>query len=233
MEWQESKRTTRDGLIVGYRSYVEHLVGQLMRVLRLPQNARDEFIAAGYLGLVEAAERFKFDSGADFKTFAYLRIRGAVIDSIRQNSALSTSSYRFARAFKAAQILREEDAHSGSLRSQNGQQAISRVLDYAAKGGLAFRLSYHDLEKELGSEKDAKLDPEQSLQHRQQLGLMVKYLKKLPLKERKVIEYYYFNDLTFDEIAVKRLKVSKSWVSRLHDRALSRLKELYEQELAA
>ena len=221
------RRETRDRLICDYRSYVEHLVGQLIKVMRLPLTSREEFMAAGYLGLVEAAHRFKRGSGADFKTFAYLRVRGAVIDCIRQNSALSDSAYRYARAYQAVQhIAIESDPYTSPGTAQGH---LAKVLDYAAKGSLAFRLSYHDFETELSATPDPGSNPEKAYEWTQTRAGMLRHIRKLNAKERHVIESYYFKDLTLEEIADK-MNVSKSWISRLHDRALGKLREAYHAE---
>jgi RNA polymerase sigma factor for flagellar operon FliA len=53
----------------------------------------------------------------------------------------------------------------------------------------------------------------------------------LPEKERTIIEQYYFHDRKFSDIATQSAGLSKSWVSRLHDRALATLKERMETEV--
>ena len=53
----------------------------------------------------------------------------------------------------------------------------------------------------------------------------------LPEKERTVIEQYYFRDRKLTEIASQLTGLSKSWVSRLHDRALVMLKQKFEEQI--
>ena len=223
---------SRDELVVAYRKYVDHLVALLIKRMHLPLEMFDELAAAGYLGLVEAAERFDFTSGSEFKTFAFLRIRGAVIDSIRRTSDLAGKAYRYFRALQAVQDLRERmlaDAAMGRPRklSQSDAQRLAVILDYAAKGALAYRLSYSDVEEEVAAIKRLDITPEDELSSRERCAILRELVKALPDNERLIIEEYYFRDKPFSQIASEHEGFSKSWVSKLHGRALERLKEMY------
>ena len=77
----------REELILANLPLVRHILGRL--AARLPRGTDlDNLEAAGVLGLVEAANRFDADRGIRFKTFAYTRIRGAILDELRRNSPL-------------------------------------------------------------------------------------------------------------------------------------------------
>lgn len=228
-----TKRARRDGLIVAYRRYVQHLVGSLIKAMNLPQDCYEEFVSAGYLGLVEAAERFDSSSKAEFKTFAYLRIRGAVIDCIRASSQLSGTAYKYARALQASHQIREQYFESQKNVDKGGiESTLAQMLEYAAKSTMTFRLSYQDAEEEVVSIVDQAGTPELAIEQMQNQKQLRSILKKLPANERLVLECYYFRDMTFEEIARDQMKASKSWASRLHERAITRLKELYAKECA-
>ena len=62
----------RDAVIAQYSHFVEGLVGRLMRSMNLPQSLREDFIAAGYLGLVEAASRFDPSRGSECRSYSVL-----------------------------------------------------------------------------------------------------------------------------------------------------------------
>ncbi len=217
----------RNQLIEQYRDYVHYIVGKMVTTLGLPVDYADEFISAGYLGLVEAARRFDFDAGTDFSSFAYLRIRGAVIDNIRKNSDLSGKQYRYARAVQGAQELRVEEQASGEFSSsEDAEGALAQLLDFAAKGAIAFRLSVADVESEV-SLREPTSDPEALFLAGEDSSVFRELVETLPEKERLIIEEYYFNDKSFAEIVDEHQEFSKSWVSRLHARALEQLKVLY------
>src|SRR5215470_10243134 len=84
---QQAAQTRRDQLILAHLPLVKHAIGRLMG--RLPSGVDAENLeSAGVLGLVEAANRFDPERGVKFETYAYPRIRGAVVDEMRRNSCL-------------------------------------------------------------------------------------------------------------------------------------------------
>src|SRR5207248_8921583 len=74
----------RDELVLAHLPMVRHIIGKL--VGHLPAGVDVENLeSAGALGLIEAATNFDHDPGNQFKTYAYIRIRGAVLDELRRN----------------------------------------------------------------------------------------------------------------------------------------------------
>lgn len=218
---------SRDRLIDENREYVHKIAGKLVQRMGLPLNLFDELVAAGYLGLVEAADRFDRDSGKDFRTYAFLRIRGAIIDNIRSHSDLTGETYRMIKAFNAAHELREDDFQSRK------ESSLSNVLDYVARGALAFRLSMADAETELVEIPDPAANPDAQMERRERAKRLKEIIHELPDRERRVIEGYYFHGLSFIEIAREWEGVGKSWVSKLHTRAIDTIKEKFDAFEAA
>ncbi|MDC0358933.1 sigma-70 family RNA polymerase sigma factor, partial [Oligoflexia bacterium] len=103
----------------------------------------------------------------------------------------------------------------------------SRILDYAAKGALAYKLTYSDTETEMAAISDKIPNPEEALDLHQSKQLFCQWIQDLPAREKLVIEQYYYCEKSFVEIAADHEGMSKSWVSRLHNKALNRLKERY------
>ncbi|NLF25276.1 MAG: sigma-70 family RNA polymerase sigma factor [Deltaproteobacteria bacterium] len=226
------KRSSRDTLIEQYEPYVRHVVQRLVRSLGLAPDQVDEFTAAGYLGLVEAAEKFEAESGSSFRNYAYFRIRGAIIDALRNHSQLSDRAYRYAKALEAAQSMRRElspeEWHKVSQnKDRNSRQSMAKILEYAMKGALVYRLSFSDLSNEQIEIPSLHSNPEALLGYKQTLLLMRNLVRTLPKRERKIVEDHYFNGKTFVQIAAEQGGVSKSWVSRLHGRAIERIKKRY------
>ena len=223
----------RDSLIERYQKYVHRLVGNMIHVIGLPASSMDEYISAGYLGLVEAAERFDFKPESDFQAYARFRIRGAVIDHIRAHSEISGKAYRYARALRAAHDMHEGDGErvcENSLpeRSIDPADRLAGVLDFAARGALAFRLTLTDAEEaEISDCAGQYKDAEQQMMAKQSAARFRALVARLPDKERLVVEEYYFKEKSFKQITDEYPSLSKSWVSRLHSRALRRLKDFY------
>lgn len=218
--------TARNELIDQYRLYTERVVASLMRLFRLPLDRHDEFVSAAYLGLVEAASRFDFTAGTSFRSFAFLRIRGAIIDSIRESVGVSGKAYRKVRALEAAHDLREQLAtESDSQRRTTASEKLARILDHAVTASLSYRLSLRDAEIEITTQAETPFDPASLLESRELVRKIRQFVATLPENERNIITDYYFRGLPFAEIAELYGRKSKSWVSRLHRRALVRLQE--------
>ena len=229
---QNKELYRRNELIEEYQDYVQGIVGIMVQSMGLPSKHFDEFVAAGCLGLVEAASRFDFDSGREFKYFAFLRIRGAVIDSIRETADVSGKAYRHAKALQAANEFREcqFEVEAESDEKPSDDEQLASVLESAAAGLMAYRLTINDAEEEITEIGENPHDPEKKLLEVQKNKKIRQILATLPEKERLVIEDFYFKDKSFVEIAEEYEGMSKSWISRLHAKALLRLQEAFSTE---
>lgn len=200
--------------------WVRSIVGTLIRRMDLPVTEFDELVSAGYLGLVEAADRFDASKGNRFEAFANLRVRGAILDAVRKNCDLSARGYRYAKALQAATDIR---AQSPSDAKGTPAATLSRALDCVAKGAIAFRLSFDDVESEVLS-KSTQLDAETALQKKEEQTALRSCVSDLPELERQVVKAYYYENKTVNVIA-DELGVTKGWVSKVHKKALSKLQE--------
>lgn len=214
----------RDSLVDQYQNYVRTLSSRLIKRFGASPALRDDIVSAGYIGLIEAAERFDPSAGVEFKTFAYLRIRGAIIDAIRRSSDLSPAAYRYARALSAVQDLRSGVRLNTLRTGKDPKKALAQILEFTAQGALAFRLSLVEVEDEplhLGE----KSHPEERLIAKARDRFLRELVDELPERERNIVKKYYFEDKSLQEIAEEESGVSKSWMSRVHSRALNMLRE--------
>ena len=226
----------RDGtikqLVLDNLPLVRRIVSRLCASLEM-RVSEEDLISAGTLGLVEAAHRFDPAMGVKFATFGYWRVKGAVMDYLRQNDSLGKSAR--ARLGDIRRCVRE-------LSERNGRKPTIEELALAA--GMSERdvlkcLSYEKWDY-IGSLQDAVDDAEgegsvlaalipadaetplQKLQWKERIERLSAAVKALPEREKQVIVMYYYEDLYMAEMA-EILKVSESRVSQLHTRALYNL----------
>ena len=195
----------------------------------------DELVAYGQVGLLEAAERFDPKVGANFLTFAHYRIKGAIFDGLRKMGILRGSDSRTAHSQERA------NAYLGNLsdRSSGGGNPGGAIADDVreisdAVTGLAMVFAT-SLEGTDGLQvSDESMPADQRLELEQLKKRVRAAIGKLPDKERKLLEGYYFHGKTLEEAGAE-IGQSKSWASRLHARAVERLKEMLgeEEELPA
>lgn len=230
----------RNLLVDTYRDYSDRMVRLLMKKMGLPSEHYDDYQSAAYLGLIDAADRFDSSSPHSFQTYAFYRIRGEVIDHIRRSGHLRGRNYHFAKALAAAESLKET-CLSGYGREQftpcdpnpsenRGGNELAELLDFASKALLTKKLSLSVDGPHALDIPDERPTPEESLGTDQEYQQLREYVAELPELERLVLEAYYFRDISFLEVADEVIGASKSWVSRIHARALKMLEVRYRAE---
>jgi RNA polymerase sigma factor for flagellar operon FliA len=209
---------------------------------RLPaQVPLEDLIHAGVVGLIDAVEKFDPSKNVQLKSYAKFRIRGAILDSLRE---LDWSPRHLRR--KARQI---EEAHR-DLKLRLGRMASEPEL--AVELGMNLEEFQHLLGElrglDLGSlqteSTDSKSD-EEAITYRpggadkdpfflclrgEMKSLVASALEDLDNKERQVVTLYYLEELTMKEVGAV-LGVGESRVSQIHSVALVRLRARLEEIL--
>jgi RNA polymerase sigma factor for flagellar operon FliA len=227
---------SKDKLLKKYEKMVGTIADVVVKRYKVPSSIREDMIASGYLALVEALNKYDNERAESFKGYLLIRIRGAMIDSLRKTSLLSGKANRFIRAWSAMQLLREEDLVEEAYLSDNDKDPLdnlAKILEFAANGAIAFRLSMEEVRKEVESIPEPKNHIIDDLIEFEESNKLKKLINKLPEKERQIIEQHYFEDKSFVEIATSNMGMTKSWISKLHSRGINQLREqLNEQSLA-
>lgn len=213
----------RNALVEEYRGYVRVVVARLIRTMGLPLALKEDFIASAYVGLIEAAARFDSSRGLDFRYYAYLRIRGAVIDHIRVACQLSGHAFRRFRALEIVHETRQREVEE-RLSGKAPEVRPPTAMEILERSAMALKLATQ-LDSDTAAACQERQNPERVLAVKQEARNMRAVVATLPEKERTIIEQYYFHDRKFVEVAEHFSGLSKSWVSRLHDRALDLLRE--------
>ena len=201
---------------------------------RLPAHVElDDLIHSGILGLMDAVKKFEPGRNVKFKTYAEQRIRGAILDGLRDLDWVPRSLRRKKKDIENAYHLLEQQA---------GRAATDEEV--AAHLGLPLDDLHHALDElkgvTLGSFVDAGdngdgenlisfvPDPDGEsahvlLQSREVKDILKLAVDKLPTKERFVVQLYYFDELTMKEIGTL-LNITESRVSQLHTKSMLRLR---------
>lgn len=172
----------------------------------------DDLIGYGQVGLIEAARGFDSNRGYEFTTFAYHRIRGAILDGLSKMTWFRRADYMGGRY---------EVTASDSLRGAHdeGRGDLS-ALSHAATGLGVVHLFCQLSEGGFEVAEDA--DPGEVATTNELKELLVGLLRDLDNPERELIQAVYFDGLTLEE-AGERAGHSKSWASRTHSRVIKTL----------
>ena len=235
--WEEYARTkspeVREKIILEYAPLVKVVAGRLSMYLGYNVEYED-LVSYGIFGLIDAIDKFDFLKDVKFETYASLRIRGSILDQIRKMDWIPRTIRQKQKKIDA--VIRDIETRYG--RSATDEEISAGLgitgaeyLDWQSQMKITNVVSLNEF-LEQGSEvpnesaqsKSSQFDsPEEVLEREEIKKMLIESLDLLTEKERKVIVFYYYEDLTLKEIS-NILGVSESRISQLHTRALQKMR---------
>lgn len=222
----------KEDLVRQHAQLVKRLAFQLMA--KLPASVQaDDLIQNGMIGLLDALERFDEGMGAQFETYAAQRIRGAMLDGLRDNDWVPRGVRREMRRVEEA-IHKLEHEHGRPPNESQLAVALGMALgDYQKllQDARGHQLIY--LEDMVDDQDDSFLDrncagptlsdPAALLEEIDTRKSLVVGIENLPEREKTVMALYYDEELNLKEIGAI-LGVTESRVCQLHSQAIARLR---------
>lgn len=214
-------QSTRDELIAQGLPLVKSIAARLRAVHGLPASM-DDLCAAGFTGLLEAINRFDPSRGTAFTTFAYYRIRGAIVDIRRVGGERLPCLPVFCAADAVDKQPRLALAPANDNDRNPEQEPSSHPSSWAfAEHGEIALLPFDQLD---AFADECSPRPDDEVQRKRDAETLRKALLLLPERERRVLELRYYEDKSFAEIATT-LGLSKTWTFGVYERALQMLRE--------
>lgn len=204
-------------------------------ISRLPASVEiDDLIQAGLIGLMEAARNFDPEAGAQFETFASQRIRGAMLDLLREADWLPRQVRRNMRDIEAALHRSEQRLGRPASEREIATELGVPLEEYQDMLGDARGhqlVHFEDYEDEDDDRRglldlftcDSDADPAQILDEDGFRAALIAGIEQLPEREKLMMALYYDEELNLKEIGAV-LGVSESRVSQLHSQAIARLR---------
>jgi RNA polymerase sigma factor for flagellar operon FliA len=200
---------------------------------RLPASVHvDDLIQAGLMGLLDAARNFDDTQGAQFETYAIQRIRGSMLDELRQADWLPRNVRKNLRRIEST-ISSLEQKLGRAPREQELAEAMGVPLDEYQTMLLESRgyqlLHYEDFQESEDSDffdvyvTANQIGPLEVLEDDHFRRHLVKAISVLPEREKIVMGLYYEQEMNLKEIGAV-LGVSESRVCQLHGQAVARLR---------
>ncbi|GGG80610.1 FliA/WhiG family RNA polymerase sigma factor [Paenibacillus radicis (ex Gao et al. 2016)] len=234
--WQawkdEGDLEAKKRLIEQYLPLVDYVTNRM--AIGLPKNvSRDDLASNGVMGLIDAIEKFDYSRGLQFETYASWRIRGAIIDGLRQGDWVPRSIREKAKRVEEAYQKLEQQY----LRSVTDAE-ISKYLEISEK---EFTTMLHEIaittvcsledpirEEETETRMSLLVDervknPDHKVHEFFLKESLVSGIEKLTEKERTVVSLFYYDELSLSEIA-EVMSLSPSRISQLHSKAILRLR---------
>ncbi|MBQ8627122.1 MAG: FliA/WhiG family RNA polymerase sigma factor [Agathobacter sp.] len=234
--WSEyQKKPTpeiREQLILAYAQLVKLVAGRLS--MYLGHNVEyDDLVSYGIFGLIDAIDKFDMTKNVKFETYASLRIRGAILDQIRKMDWIPRTVRQ--RQRKIDEAMKQVEMRTGKAATDEEiaiELGVSEdeLVNWQSQLKVTNVVSLNEFEEQ-GQEPTVEIashnrfsQPEEVVEEQELKVMLVEALGLLTEKERRVIELYYYEDLTLKEISLV-LEVSESRVSQLHTKALLKMRK--------
>lgn len=222
----------RDALITETLPLIKHIAHRL--ATRLPNNIEiRDLINAGVIGLLDAIEKFEPERNIKFKTYAEVRIRGAILDSLRNLDwaprSLRKKSKDLERVYgelsqKLGRPATDEEVSEAMGEDLENFHALIDQLHGLTIGSFENLSDSEDSENYINYyPDDGSNDPYTKFEASELTSMLADAIEELPEKERLVLSLYYYEEFTMKEIG-SLLGVNESRVSQLHTKATLRLR---------
>ncbi|GMT42858.1 MAG: RNA polymerase sigma factor [bacterium] len=224
-----------DRLIEEYTHLIKFVAYRI--AVRLPPHIElDELISAGVMGLIDAIAKFDPSKETQFKTYAEIRIRGAILDelraldwvprSVRQKATEMAHAYavveqHYGRPASDDEVAKELGIHIDSFHKNLSNSHSAPLLSIEDLGGMGKDGDKRDIMEVLAGSPDT--DPHYIARINEVREIIARAIDQLPEKERLLVSLYYYEELTMKEIG-EVLGITESRVSQLHTRAVLRLR---------
>ena len=230
-----SNRKVKDILVVQYIYLIKYVVGRLR--VSLPETIASEDISSfGVEGLIKAIEKFSKDKNARFETYALTKIRGAIIDRIREQDWIPRAVRKKQKEINAIiQIMQKElgripTEEEISARANIPVEKVQEVMKMANAMSVVSLNATKDKQEQSVEiidtiEDDKHGSPLEQLEEKDSKKDLIKGLSRLPERERLLLTLYYHENMTFGEIGTV-LKVSESRCCQLHAQAIMKLRNI-------
>ena len=223
---QSLRGGVEDAQIAEFLPMVNKIARQVVTYLKPPLSFED-MVSAGTVGLVRAARDFDPSHQAEFKTYAYIRIRGAILDELRGWSFVPANLNR--RIRDAQQLSRKITEETGTpptdpeLADRLGVSIdeLYETFENARAQHFVSLDGSTDEAPSLGSVLAAPhtSSPGERIERVELVEKLAEAIQQLFEKQRQVVLLYYQQQLTMKQIA-EILEITESRVSQLHASAL-------------
>jgi len=222
----------KDQLVQRFAPLVKRIAYHLMA--RLPASVQvEDLVQNGMIGLLDAISKFEAGMGAQFETYAAQRVRGAMLDGLRENDWLPRSLRRDFRRIETAINQLEQQYGRVPTETELAAALSMPLAEYQkllqdARGHQL--ISFEDmldegdedyLERHLAA--DEANEPSQLLEDANLKQRLVAGIEALPEREKMMMALYYEQDLNLREIG-EVMGVTESRVCQLHTQAVARLR---------
>lgn len=243
--YQAHKTEELRGQLIAEYAYLARYVVDRLNLKASAAVDHDDLLSQAVVGLIDAIDRYDCARGVKFETYAYARIRGTVVDmlrdmdwsprSVRQKETELKNAYARVEAAVGRPATDDEVAQALGITRVQLDDLAQQVAPWAtvsleaslADGGDGDDLTIADFIPD-----DNAVSPEAFVEHQELRRLLSEAIDGLPEQERMVLSLYYRDGLTLKEVG-KVLGVTESRACQVHSKAVARVQGRMERVLSA
>jgi len=236
--WQEylrdkSKNNLKEKLLLHYIPLVRLIAGR-MRISMPKSVALEDLVSSGFLGLLGALDKYDDSKNVKFETFANIKIRGAILDGLREVDwmprGIREKNNQLENAIRSAEkkcgrIPTDIEIAEELNISMDDYFELLNDVKVVSLMSLDNTLNYGDGNKNLLDvmiDSNAS-DPDEIVERQELKNILVQCIMQLKEKEKNVVALYYYEQLTLKEIG-EVLSVSESRISQIHTKVIITLR---------
>ena len=226
----------KDQAVRAFLPLVKHIVGRINVWSSYIILQKDDLYQYGVVGLLYALGRFDPENGTAFKTYAYRRIHGEIIDALRRNGVLSRDQMqklsKINRAKEKLMMQYDREPNLLEIQKETGltQKEITKVLSVAQMSLMvSLDESFSTDEGEVMTrmeimEDENQISPDQELDEKGIRDELIGFIQELSERERLILALYYYENLTLADIGTV-LNLSEGRVSQILSQVHSELRQ--------
>lgn len=223
----------RNQLVLEY-SYIPKTVAMQLRGIAASYAQVDDMVNQGMIALIDSVERFDYNKGIRFESYAFMRVKGSIIDLVRKQDWIPRRVRMTKKEISntvsqlSNELGREPTDEEVATKMNISVAKLSKYYEEIANGVV---FSFEELIQnvsQMGSIFDNSINddiiPEKKILKQELRELLKEALESLPERDRLVVTLYYYENLTLAEIS-EVLNVTIQRVSQINTRAVSKIKE--------
>ncbi len=232
----------RNEIIMEFLPKINYIVQSLKQENLPPTVTEEDLINTGVLGLIDAINKYDPSKGVKLSTYAEIRIRGQIIDSLRKLDWVPRNVRQKARHIEAAILEVEQklgrEATPEEIAEYLGMD-VEEYMKYAEKISNSGLIS---IDTTVGSDEDANTKlwqiisinddtPDKYVEEEELKKIISDIISKLNERERLVITLYYYEELSMKEIG-EVLGLTESRISQIHTKTMMKIKNMIKKYIS-
>ena len=229
----DKKKEIKKVIIEEYINLVKIIAGKLYNYYA-SNIEYDDLMSEGVIGLIDAIDKYDPTKNIKFETYASIRIRGSIIDQIRNLDWIPRSIRQKSKILKDAnEALESKLGREASYQEiakylgKSEQEVLTLIDETSVYNVLSIEDDFNESFKIQLKDESIESSPEDLTVYNDTIKELQRTIGELNEREQLIINLYYYEGLTYKEIG-EILNISESRVSQIHSKAISKMRKQFQ-----